>query len=215
MPPYDLCCSGQSAEHLCHGGVPADEIRPHRPPACPPLPFTSVSDRPSRPRPPAIPPPSRGRRWPHGRTSCPGPLRASASPPEGCSPRRRGAAPGRACPTPGSSPGRRYTGGSAPLVVDVPIVPAGGFKGHVGDGDAALTAQRAKVAGSAEIPARHRIGAALRKEILKRLAHMLHPLTSARPRRARSPHTSSASRGCCGSSASAGPWRRSAPSPPR
>ena len=37
------------------------------------------------------------------------------------------------------------------VVVDVPVVPAGGFKGHIGDGDAAFTAQWMQVTGPAKI----------------------------------------------------------------
>ena len=62
-------------------------------------------------------------------------------------------------------------------VVDVPVVPATGLKGHVGNRHAHIT-QGAQITGPAEILPGHRVGTALREQIVKFLIHIIRPLIS-------------------------------------
>ena len=61
------------------------------------------------------------------------------------------------------------------VVMDMPVVPAPRLKGDVGNGNAAFTAQRTQVACPAEIPASHRVGITLRKQVMKCFAHRKRP----------------------------------------
>ena len=63
------------------------------------------------------------------------------------------------------------------VMVDVPVVPATGLKGHVGNRHAHIT-QGAQITGPAEILPGHRVGTALREQIVKFLIHIIRPLIS-------------------------------------
>ena len=79
----------------------------------------------------------------------------------------------------------QFLSGFAPLLiitptavmVDVPVVPATGLKGHVGNRHAHIT-QGAQITGPAEILPGHRVGTALREQIVKFLIHIIRPLIS-------------------------------------
>ncbi len=75
------------------------------------------------------------------------------------------------------TPTRRTKKDLTAVMVDVPVVPTTGLKGHVGNRHAHIT-QGAQITGPAEILPGHRVETALREQIVKFLIHIIRPLIS-------------------------------------